>query len=122
MDRIESHLSTASAEYRANREAMEAAVAKLRATIDRIREGGPESARKRHIERGKLLVRDRVKALIDPQTPFLELSTLAANGMYDDDAPAASIVTGIGRISGREAVIVANDATVKGGTYYPLTV
>ena len=122
MERIESHLSTASAEYRANREAMEAAVAKLRATIDRVREGGPESARKRHTERGKLLVRDRVKALIDPETPFLELSTLAANGMYDGDAPGASIVTGIGRISGREAVIVANDATVKGGTYYPLTV
>ncbi|HXN85498.1 MAG TPA: carboxyl transferase domain-containing protein [Candidatus Binataceae bacterium] len=122
MDRIESHLSTASAEYRANREAMEAAAAKLRATSDRIREGGPESARKRHTERGKLLVRDRVKALIDRETPFLELSTLAANGMYDGDAPAASIITGIGRISGREAVIVANDATVKGGTYYPLTV
>src|SRR5579872_6256253 len=74
MDRIESHLSTASAEYRANRAAMEAGVAKLRATIDRIREGGPESARKRHTERGKLLVRDRVKTLVDPETPFLELS------------------------------------------------
>src|SRR5208283_3833806 len=84
--------------------------------------GGPESARKRHTERGKLLVRERVKALLDPDTPFLELSTLAAHGLYDNDAPGASMVTGIGRISGREAVIVANDATVKGGTYYPLTV
>ena len=122
MDRIESHLSANSAEYKSNRAAMEAAVAKLRTTIDRIREGGPESARKRHTERGKLLVRDRVKALLDPDTPFLELSTLAAHGLYDNEAPGASIVTGIGRISGREAVIVANDATVKGGTYYPLTV
>ena len=122
MDRIESHLKTGGAEYQANRAAMEAAVAKLRAIIERIREGGPETARKRHTERGKLLVRDRVKTLIDPETPFLELSTLAAYGLYGDDAPGASIVTGIGRISGREAVIVANDATVKGGTYYPLTV
>src|SRR5580698_3901865 len=122
MERIESHLNTGGQEYRTNRAAMEAAVAKLRATIDHIREGGPESARKRHTERGKLLVRDRVKGLLDPDTPFLELSTLAAHGLYDDEAPGASIVTGIGRISGREAVIVANDATVKGGTYYPLTV
>jgi len=122
MDRIESHLNTGSAEYKTNRAAMEAAFAKLRATLDRIREGGAEQARKRHTERGKLLVRDRVKALIDPATPFLELSTLAAYGLYDNEAPGASIVTGIGRISGREAVIVANDATVKGGTYYPLTV
>ncbi len=122
MDRIESHLSANSAEYKSNRAAMEAAVAKLRTTIDRIREGGPESARQRHTERGKLLVRDRVKTLLDPDTPFLELSTLAAHGLYDNEAPGASIVTGIGRVSGREAVIVANDATVKGGTYYPLTV
>src|SRR5580698_771579 len=122
MERIESHLNTGGQEYRTNRAAMEAAVAKLRATIDHIREGGPESARKRHTERGKLLVRDRVKGLLDPDTPFLELSTLAAHGLYDDEAPGASIVTGIGRISGREALIVANDATVKGGTYYPLTV
>src|SRR3989442_3109473 len=102
MDRIESHLNTGSAEYKTNRAAMEAAVAKLRATIDRIREGGPESQRKRHTERGKLLVRDRVKALLDPDTPFLELSALAAHGLYDNEAPGASIVTGIGRISGRE--------------------
>src|SRR5271163_2080412 len=122
MDRIESHLKTGSAEYQANRAAMEAAVTKLRSTIDRIREGGPEPARKRHTERGKLLVRDRVKELIDPDTPFLELSTLAAHGLYGDEAPGASIVTGIGRVSGRECVIVANDATVKGGTYYPITV
>ena len=122
MDRIESHLSTGTAEYKANRAAMEAAVARLRVAIDRIRAGGPEQARKLHTARGKLLVRDRIKGLIDADAPFLELSTLAAYGLYNEEAPAASIVTGIGRISGREAVIVANDATVKGGTYYPLTV
>ncbi|NKQ58089.1 methylcrotonoyl-CoA carboxylase [Amycolatopsis sp. K13G38] len=84
--------------------------------------GGPEKARARHVERGKLLPRDRVDALLDAGSPFLELSPLAANGLYDDEAPAAGIITGIGRVSGRECVIVANDATVKGGTYYPMTV
>src|SRR5579862_7911632 len=122
MDRIASHLSTASAEFKANRAAMEAAVTQLRTTIERVREGGPESARKLHTQRGKLLVRGRIKGLIDPDTPFLELSPLAAHGLYNDEAPAASVVTGIGRIAGREAVIVANDATVKGGTYFPMTV
>src|SRR5712692_5785066 len=122
MERIESRISTSSAEFRHNREIMEAEAGKLRAVIEKVREGGPENARRRHIERGKLLVRDRVKRLLDAESPFLELSTLAAYGMYDDEAPCASIVTGIGRIQGREAVIVANDATVKGGTYYPITV
>src|SRR5216683_2985905 len=122
MERIESRISTSSAEFRHNREIMEAQAGKLRAVIEKVREGGPENARRRHIERGKLLVRDRVKRLLDAESPFLELSTLAAYGMYDDEAPCASIVTGIGRIQGREAVIVANDATVKGGTYYPITV
>src|SRR5437763_3320303 len=84
--------------------------------------GGPEKARVRHVERGKLLPRDRVDTLLDPGSPFLELSPLAANGLYDDEAPSAGIITGIGRVSGRECVIVANDATVKGGTYYPMTV
>ncbi|HVW45302.1 MAG TPA: carboxyl transferase domain-containing protein [Amycolatopsis sp.] len=84
--------------------------------------GGPEKARARHVERGKLLPRDRVDALLDAGSPFLELSPLAATGLYDDEAPAAGIITGIGRVSGRECVIVANDATVKGGTYYPITV
>jgi acetyl-CoA carboxylase carboxyltransferase component len=122
MDRIESHLSTASAEYLENRRAMEAAAAQLRATIAQLRRGGPEEARRRHRERGKLLVRERIELLLDPRTPFLELSPLAAYGLYEDEAPGAGIVTGIGRIAGREAVIIANDATVKGGTYYPLTV
>jgi 3-methylcrotonyl-CoA carboxylase beta subunit len=94
----------------------------LRARLAEVRPGGPEKARRRHVERGKLLPRERVDALVDPGSPVLELSPLAANGMYDDEAPAAGIITGVGRISGRECVVVANDATVKGGTYYPITV
>src|SRR3954466_15969713 len=99
------------------------------ALVDQLREklavaakGGPERARERHVSRGKLLPRDRVDTLLDPGSRFLELSPLAATGLYGDEAPAAGIITGIGRISGRECVIVANDATVKGGTYYPITV
>jgi 3-methylcrotonyl-CoA carboxylase beta subunit len=122
MERIASRVSVNSPEFKRNREVMETQVAQLRAAIERVRQGGPENARRRHVERGKLLVRDRVKRLIDPSSPFVEFSTLAAWGMYDDESPGASIVTGIGRIEGREAVIVANDATVKGGTYYPITV
>jgi 3-methylcrotonyl-CoA carboxylase beta subunit len=101
----------------------------LRSLVDELRErlavarqGGSESARRKHTDRGKLLVRDRVDRLLDPGSPFLELSPLAATGMYDDAVPSAGIVTGIGRIGGRECVVVANDATVKGGTYYPITV
>jgi 3-methylcrotonyl-CoA carboxylase beta subunit len=97
-------------------------VADLRAKLARAALGGPERARTRHVERGKLLPRDRVDDLVDPSSPFLELSPLAANGMYDDEAPGAGIITGVGRVAGRECVIVANDATVKGGTYYPMTV
>jgi 3-methylcrotonyl-CoA carboxylase beta subunit len=122
MERIESRINPASEEFRHNREAALAQVRELRGEIERVRTGGPEHARKRHVERGKLLARDRVRKLLDPTSPFLELSPLAAHGMYDGDAPAAGIVTGIGRIHGREAVVVANDATVKGGTYYPITV
>jgi 3-methylcrotonyl-CoA carboxylase beta subunit len=102
-------------------------VADLRQKLERVRLGGSESARRKHTERGKLLVRERVDRLLDPGSPFLELSPLAAYGMYgepDDDwaVPSASVVAGIGRVSGRECVVVANDATVKGGTYYPMTV
>src|ERR1700731_3344723 len=122
MERIESHLSTSADEFKRNKDAMEALVKRLRAEIDRIREGGPEHARKRHVERGKLLARERVKKLLDPGSPFLELSALAAFGMYDGDSPGASIITGIGRIHGRETVIVANDATIKGGTYFTMAV
>jgi 3-methylcrotonyl-CoA carboxylase beta subunit len=108
--------------FKANAAAMDALVAELRATVERIREGGGETARQRHLSRGKLLPRERIRTLIDPASPFLELSQLAAQGMYGEDIPAAGLITGIGRVSGRECVIVANDATVKGGTYYPMTV
>jgi len=97
-------------------------VDELRARLATVRRGGSESARRKHLDRGKLLVRDRVDRLLDPGSPFLELSPLAATGMYDDAVPSAGVVTGIGRVSGRECVVVANDATVKGGTYYPITV
>ena len=97
-------------------------VAELRERLATARLGGSEASRERHTSRGKLLVRDRVDRLLDPGSPFLELSPLAATGMYDDAVPSAGIVTGIGRVSGRECVVVANDATVKGGTYYPITV
>src|SRR5699024_10267757 len=94
----------------------------VRSNLAGARAGGSEKARSRQVERGKLRPRDRVDALLDPGSPLLELSPLAANGLYDDEAPAAGIITGIGRVCGRECVIVANDATVKGGTYYPMTV
>jgi 3-methylcrotonyl-CoA carboxylase beta subunit len=97
-------------------------VAELRERTAAARQGGSQGARDRHTGRGKLLARDRVDRLLDPGSPFLELSPLAATGMYDDAVPSAGIVTGVGRVSGRECVVVANDATVKGGTYYPLTV
>jgi 3-methylcrotonyl-CoA carboxylase beta subunit len=103
-------------------DAHRALVADLRAELARAAPGGPQRARARHVERGKLLPRDRVNALVDPSSPFLELSPLAAHGMYGGEAPGAGIITGVGRIAGRECVIVANDATVKGGTYYPMTV
>src|SRR5215208_6572617 len=99
-----------------------ALVDELRTKLAAAALGGPERARERHVSRGKLLPRDRVDGLLDPGSPFLELAPLAADGMYDDECPSAGIVTGIGRVGGRECVIVANDATVKGGTYYPITV
>ncbi|MBA2774396.1 MAG: methylcrotonoyl-CoA carboxylase, partial [Nocardioidaceae bacterium] len=97
-------------------------VVELRDRLAVVRQGGSEAARDKHTGRGKLLVRERVDRLLDPGSPFLELSPLAAYGMYDDAVPSAGLVTGVGSISGRECVVVANDATVKGGTYYPVTV
>src|ERR1051325_9151756 len=97
-------------------------VAELRARLETVKKGGGEAAVKRHKERGKMFVRERIDAVVDPDTPFLEFSALAANGMYDDEAPCAGLVTGIGMIQGHQTVIVANDATVKGGTYFPITV
>ena len=120
--RIDSALDPRSEGFRANTAAMEELVADLRVRAAKVALGGSEVSRKRHVSRGKLLPRDRIEALLDPGTPFLELSQLAATGMYDDDVPSAGIITGIGRVSGRECVIVCNDATVKGGTYYPVTV
>jgi 3-methylcrotonyl-CoA carboxylase beta subunit len=113
---------TASEAYQRNYAVNAALAAELRDRIATAADGGPAKSRERHVQRGKLLPRDRVDTLTDPGSPFLELSPLAADGMYDGDAPAAGIITGIGRVSGRECVIVANDATVKGGTYYPMTV
>src|SRR5438105_14054409 len=104
--------------FAANAATMRALVADLREKVAVIREGGGAEARRRHLGRGKLLPRERVRALLDPGSPFLEFSQLAAYGMYDGEVPATGIVTGIGRIMGRECVVVANDATVKGGTYF----
>jgi len=108
--------------FRDNAAAMAAQVADLRTQVEQVRLGGGDSARAKHLARGKLLPRDRVRTLIDPGSPFLEFSQLAAHGMYGGDIAGAGIITGIGRVMGRECVIVANDATVKGGTYYPVTV
>jgi acetyl-CoA carboxylase carboxyltransferase component len=119
---LESRVDPSSAEFRANREHNLGLVADLRKRLRKASAGGGEEAVRRHRGRGKLLARDRIDHLIDPRSPFLELSPLAANGMYDDEAPGAGIVTGIGRVEGKEVAIVANDATVKGGTYYPMTV
>src|SRR5205809_1641903 len=119
---LPSSLDRRSDAFRANAEAMRALVQDLRDKSAAIGEGGDEASRKRHQGRGKLLARERVRLLIDPGSPFLELSAFAAYGMYDGAVPAAGIVTGIGRIRGRECVVVANDATVKGGTYFPMTV
>jgi 3-methylcrotonyl-CoA carboxylase beta subunit len=122
MDALASTVDVSSSTAKHARAAHAALAAELHARLARARLGGPSRARQRHLERGKLLPRDRVDLLLDPASPFLELSPLAATGMYGDQAPAAGIITGIGRVSGRECVIVANDATVKGGTYYPMTV
>src|SRR4051794_27229492 len=122
MARLETNLDRRSDTYRQNQDALSGAVATLRQNVDKVAEGGGATARERHLKRGKLLPRDRVRTLIDTGSPFLELSQLAAWGMYEDAVPCAGIITGIGRVSGRECLILANDATVKGGTYFPLTV
>ena len=122
MDRLESHVVPSDPTFKANQERMQRLVADLRAKTERARQGGGPKYLERHREQGKLPVRERVDRLIDPGSPFLELSALAAHEMYEDEAPGAGLVTGIARVSNREVVIVANDATVKGGTYYPITV
>ena len=122
MDPLISHINAASADFRANRDRMLALVQEHRERLARVRLGGGPKYIARHREQGKMPVRERIEALIDPGSAFLELSPLAAWGLYENDAPAAGVITGIGRVSGRDVMIVANDATVKGGTYYPLTV
>lgn len=122
MSVIKSKLNPRSEEFKANAAAMQTLVDDLREKSALVARGGSEEARAKHLARGKLLPRDRVNNLLDPGAPFLELSSLAAWGMYGGDVPSASLITGIGRVSGVECMIVANDATVKGGTYYPLTV
>jgi 3-methylcrotonyl-CoA carboxylase beta subunit len=119
---IQSKLNTRTDEFRANMDHNRGLSADLRANLEEISLGGPERSRERHLSRGKLLPRDRVQTLIDPGSPFLEFSAFAAHGMYEGEVPAAGLITGIGRVSGRECVIVANDATVKGGSYFPMTV
>ena len=119
---LATQLNARSADFQSNAAAMRALVDDLRARVDQVAQGGGEAARAKHTARGKLLPRERVQRLLDPGTPFLELSPLAAYQMYNDEAPCAGLIAGIGRVSGVDCVIVCNDATVKGGTYYPMTV
>jgi acetyl-CoA carboxylase carboxyltransferase component len=122
MDTFESHVNPSSDEFKTNQERMSALVAEYRDRLARVREGGGPKYLQRHREQGKLFVRERLAKLLDPSSPFLELSALAAWDLYEDEAPAGGLVTGIGRVAGRDVLVVANDATVKGGTYYPITV
>ncbi|MCS3449248.1 MULTISPECIES: carboxyl transferase domain-containing protein [Bradyrhizobium] len=119
---LHSTIDPTSSEFARNAEVMRGLVAELRGKLNQVAGGGGETSRKRHTSRGKVLARDRVDLLVDPGTAFLELSPLAANGLYGGDVHSASVITGVGRIAGRECIIVANDATIKGGTYYPMTV
>ncbi|HRO01925.1 MAG TPA: carboxyl transferase domain-containing protein, partial [Nitrobacter sp.] len=119
---LRSGVDPTSSDFARNVEAMKVLVDELRDKLAGVAGGGGEAARARHTSRGKMLARDRIDLLLDPGTAFLELSPLAANGMYGGDVHSASIITGVGRVTSRECVIVANDATIKGGTYYPITV
>jgi acetyl-CoA carboxylase carboxyltransferase component len=122
MSVLESRLDPASAECEENRAHMDGLVTELRERLVEARKGGGDAAVRRHREQGKLMVRDRLEKLLDPGTPFLEIGALAGFGMHEGQAPAAGIVCGVGRVRGREVMVVANDATVKGGTYFPITV
>ncbi|MBD3349043.1 MAG: methylcrotonoyl-CoA carboxylase [Candidatus Eisenbacteria bacterium] len=122
MYRIESRIDPKSPDFQENAARMREQVAEFRERLEKVKLGGPEHQRERHHKRGKLLVRERLEKLFDPNTPFVELSPLAAYDMYDNEAPGAGVVTGIGRVHGREVLVVANDATVKGGTYFPMTI
>lgn len=120
--RIKSNILTGSQDFRNNREAFTGILANYRELLQKVQKGGPEKAIYKHKERGKLLARERIDLLLDPNTPFIEFSPLAAWGMYDDDFPSAGIVTGTGVVQGRETIVIANDATVKGGTYVKETI
>src|SRR5438270_13734205 len=124
MEPLDTHLDANASDFKQNSERLRGLVDELNQRLAEGRQGGGPKYVARHKEQGKVPVRERIAALLDPDTPFFELSPLAANGMYDDEggAPAAGIVTGVGRVQGRECMIVANDATVKGGTYLPITV
>ena len=122
MDALPTAVNPRSADFLRNQERFDVLLRELRGALAEARKGGPDKALKVHRERGKLTARERVDKLIDPETPFLELSPLAAHGQYENEVPSAGIVTGLGKVSGKLCVIVANDATVKGGTYYPLTI
>src|SRR5215469_16075645 len=119
---LETLIDGKSEEFRANTAAMRSRVDELKALLAHIAEGGGAQARERHVGRGKLLPRERVRRLLDPGAPFLELSPLAGHKLYEEDVPAGGLITGIGQVMGQECVVVANDATVKGGTYFPITV
>jgi len=122
MFRIESKIDTAADDFKENYRIQKERHLRLKERLEKIKKGGPEKAQKIHLERGKLPTRERVSSLFDKNTPFLELSTLASYDMYDNDAPASGLITGIGVVHGREVMVIANDATVKGGTYYPVTI
>src|SRR5512147_232828 len=122
MSVLDSRVDTSSTEFRENKGRMDGLVAELRGRLDAARAGGGEDAVRRHREQGKLMVRERVERLLDDGTPFLEIGALAGYGMHERQAPSAGLVCGIGRVRGREVMVVANDATVKGGTYFPITV
>ena len=122
MDTLKSNINTRSKEFLENSKVMQSLVSDLKKKIAFSQMGGGKEAIERHISRGKLLPRERINYLIDPGSPFLEFSSLAAYGHYNDEAPGSGLITGIGRVSGRECVLIVNDATVKGGTYYPITV
>ena len=122
MDTLTSNINNGSKEFLENSKVMESLVSDLKKKIAFSQMGGGKEAIERHISRGKLLPRERINYLIDPGSPFLEFSSLAAYGHYNDEAPGSGLITGIGRVSGRECVLIVNDATVKGGTYYPITV
>ena len=119
---LTSRVDPAAAQFRVNAAAQAALAGELRDRLRRVARGGPEASRERHVRRGKLLPRDRVEHLLDAGSPFLEIGALAAEGMYDDECPAAGVIAGIGLVHGRQVMVVCNDATVKGGTYYPMTV